>query len=82
MIMELNKEEIKTVIESLIFAASGDACLDTENFDSELAVAVAEKLNDESIELSCYLFKGSDEYYEESLSERIEQSIKQIRVKK
>lgn len=84
--MELTKEAIKTVLESLIFTVSGDACLDSEKFDSELALELAvnlsKKLEDDPIDLACYLYKGNDEFYEEEISNCIEESIPQIRIKR
>lgn len=77
--MELTDLERKTLVESLIFAAAADACLNTDSFDAETALELAVKLNDPSLELDCYLYKGGDEYYEE-ISQKVEDQIPQIKV--
>ncbi|MFW5872341.1 MAG: hypothetical protein ACOCUT_04470 [bacterium] len=80
--MKLTDLERKILVESLIFTASADACLATEKFDAKLALDLAEKLNDSSLNLSCYLFKNSDGGYDEDISSEFEKRIPQIKIEK
>ena len=83
--MELTNTERKTLVESLIFALSADACLKTENFDAKTALELAVKFNDESVRLDCYLYQGSDipglEFYEE-ISHTVKEQIPQIEIQR
>jgi hypothetical protein len=75
--MEFNRQELKIILNALVFITSADVIFDNDDFDTETALSLLEKLNDESIKLDCHLYKGSG-YYEEEVSEKIEKLIPQI----